>query len=132
MGLRWQPDPAILARYAGKAVRFTVATPNGATAELRSRMTVLQQANSSFLQLALTDPDPQRAARTLNAVAAVYVSMVRSQKGAPLSVLDAAVAPPAPFKNSPAQLFAVTLVIGIASAIGLAFAASVLEERVRH
>jgi capsular polysaccharide biosynthesis protein len=132
MGLRWQPDPAILARYAGKEVRFTVATPNDATAGLRSRMTVLQQANSNFLQLALTDPDPQRAARTLNALAAVYVSKVRSRKGAALSVLDAAVAPPAPFKNSPAQLFAVTLVIGIASAIGLAFAASVLEERVRH
>ena len=42
---------------------------------------------------------------------------------------SSAVAPLLPFKNSPAQLFGVSLAIGIAAAIGLAFVANALEGR---
>jgi len=125
MGLRWRPEAATLARYAGREVGFTVATPREAAAELLTRTTILAPPNSSFLRLAIEDPDPHRAARTLNAIAYAYVA----KTGAATSVLDSAVAPLAPFKNSPAQLFAVSLVIGIAAAVGLAFAASALERR---
>lgn len=131
MGLQWRPDPATLSRYAGRKFRFTLGTPREASAELASRMTVVQPGSSSFVQLSMTDPDPHRAARALNAIAALYISSVRSSTGARLSLLDSAVAPALPFKNSPAQLFSVSIVIGIAAAIALAFTANALEARGR-
>jgi uncharacterized protein involved in exopolysaccharide biosynthesis len=129
MGLRWRPEPALLARYAGREVHFTVGTPRETATELQQRMTIMQPANSTFMQLTLTDPDPRRAARTLNAIASVYVASTRDLTGDKKSVLDSAVAPPSPFKNSAAQVFGVSLLIGIVAAIGLAFAASALEGR---
>ena len=65
------------------------------------------------MQLTLTDPDPQRAAHTLNAIASAYVAKTRDLTGDKKSVLDSAVAPTLPFKNSAAQLFGVSLLIGI-------------------
>ncbi len=127
LGLRWRPETATLARYAGREVRFTLATPRESATELLSRMTIVQQGNSGFVQMALTDPDPRRAARALNAVGAAYISKVRSPTGAALSFLDSAVTPLAPFKNSRPQLFVVSLAIGITAAIALAFAASAFE-----
>jgi uncharacterized protein involved in exopolysaccharide biosynthesis len=129
MGLRWRPEPAKLARYAGREVHFTVDTPRGTATELLSRITITQPPNSTFMQLTFTDPDPHRAARTLNAVAAAYVAKTRELTGDKKSVLDSAVAPLSPFKNSAPQLFGVSLLIGIVAAIGLAFAASALEGR---
>jgi capsular polysaccharide biosynthesis protein len=87
MGLRWRPDEPVLARYAGREVRFTVSTPLEAAAELRSRMMIVQPANSSFMQLSLTDPDPHRAANTLNAIASAY-ARTRDTTGAKKSVQE--------------------------------------------
>ena len=132
MGLRWQPDAATLARYAGREVHFSVSTPRETSIALQTRLTIIQPANNSFLQLSLTDPDPHRAARTLNAIANAYVAKNHDLADARKSVLDSAVAPPLPFKNSAAQLFSMWVAIGIIAAIGVAFAASALEGRVRR
>ena len=132
MGLRWRPDSAMLAKRAGSEVGFSVNTPKLTKRELMARMTVLQPANSSFLQLALTDPDPNRAAEALNAISAEYVAKVREAKGVDVTVLDSAVAPTVPFKNSASQLLGVSLIIGVVAVIGLALMMNTLEEQMRR
>jgi capsular polysaccharide biosynthesis protein len=132
MGLRWRPDSAMLAKRAGSEVGFFVNTPKLTKLELLARMTALQPANSSFLQLALTDPDPTRAAGALNAISAEYVAKMREAKGVDVTVLDSAVAPTVPFKNSPSQLLGVSLLIAVVAVIGLALMMNTLEEQMRR
>jgi capsular polysaccharide biosynthesis protein len=130
MGLRWRPDAAMLVRNAGRQVDFTVRTPNETSRELMARMTAV--ANSMFLQLALTDPDPKRAAEALNAISAEYVAKVREASSVDVTVLDSAVAPTVPFKNSAAQLLGVSLIIGVVAIVGLALSLNTLEEQMRR
>ncbi len=121
----------MLARFAGREVGFSLGTPRLAAVDLFARLSIVQPASRSFLQLALSDPDPQRAARTLNALTSAYVEEMH-RRGMTRSVLDSAVAPALPYKNSSAQVLSTWLVAGVVVSIGLAFAASALEERMQH
>ncbi|MEO5814097.1 MAG: hypothetical protein ABIT20_02340 [Gemmatimonadaceae bacterium] len=130
-GLRWQPEAAILAQFAGREVGFVVGTRRSAAAELFARLSIVQLASGNFLQLALSDPDPHRAARALNALTSAYVEEMH-RRGITRSVLDSAVAPALPYKNSPAQLFGVWLVAGVGVSIAVAFGANVFERLMRR
>ena len=120
----------MLAKRAGSEVGFFVNTPKLTKLELMARMTAVQ--TSMFLQLALTDPDPNRAAEALNAISTEYVAKVRETKAVDVTVLDSAVVPTVPFKNSASQLLGVSLIIGVVAVIGLALSMNTLEEQMRR
>jgi capsular polysaccharide biosynthesis protein len=119
MGLRWLPEPATLAKFAGRQISFSLMIPHLVSANLQTRTRVVRPANGSFLQLAVTDVDPKRAAAALNAISSEYVAQLRAMKAPNVAVLDSAVAPFTPFKNSPSQLFGASLIVGVAAALGL-------------
>lgn len=80
VGLQWQPTPALLSRYAGKKVEFTVATPRETSVELQKRLHPNLPEKSNFLWITYTDPDAQLAARTLNAWVNEYVKVAGELK----------------------------------------------------
>jgi polysaccharide biosynthesis transport protein len=79
-GFLWQPSPAILTRYAGKSVDFTVSTPRETSVELQKRLGANLPLNSSFLWLTLTDPNADLAERTLNTWVDEYVKVAGELK----------------------------------------------------
>jgi len=84
LGFLWVPRPA--REQYGRTVRFRILTPREASDELKGRLeTVLQE--ETFLQLRLTDVDPQEAAATLNTLIARYVDEAANQKRARLTML---------------------------------------------
>lgn len=80
MGLRWQPSPATINRFANKKVEFTVATPRETSIELMKRLDARLPERSPMLGLTLTDPNPQLAARTLNTWVDEYVAVAGELK----------------------------------------------------
>jgi capsular exopolysaccharide synthesis family protein len=80
VGMEWQPSPAVLQRYAGKKVEFTVATPRETSVELQKKMIPNLPEKSNFLWITYTDPNPQLAARTLNAWVEEYVKVAGELK----------------------------------------------------
>jgi polysaccharide biosynthesis transport protein len=80
LGLQWQPAPNVLARYAGKKVEFTVATPRETSVELMKRLGANLPEKSNFLWLTLTDPNPHLAALTLNTWVNEYVKVAGDLK----------------------------------------------------
>ena len=80
MGLRWQPSPATVARFADKKVEFTVATPRETSIELMKRLDARLPERSPMLGLTLQDPNPQLAARTLNTWVQEYVAVAGELK----------------------------------------------------
>jgi succinoglycan biosynthesis transport protein ExoP len=66
MGFRWAPRAADVA--SGERVEFTVASPADVAVDLARRLEIDVDATSTFLKINLRDPDPARAAATLNAV----------------------------------------------------------------
>jgi uncharacterized protein involved in exopolysaccharide biosynthesis len=73
VGLAWQPSAALLSRYAGKKVEFTVNTPRETSVELQKRLHPNLPEKSNFLWITYTDPNPDLAERTLNAWVQEYV-----------------------------------------------------------
>jgi capsular polysaccharide biosynthesis protein len=131
MGLRWLPEPATLAKFAGRQISFTIMMPHLVAANLQTRTRIVRPANGSFLQLAVTDVDPKRAAAALNAISNEYVAQLRGMKAPNVAVLDSAVAPLTPFKNSPSQLLGASLLVGVAAAIGLVLSLVAVQGRTR-
>lgn len=80
IGLHWQPGASTVARFAGKRVEFTVATPRETSIELMKRLDARLPERSPFLSLTLHDPDPQLAARTLNTWVQEYVAVAGELK----------------------------------------------------
>ena len=124
-GMRWRPDAAALAKLAGREVNFTVGTPRQTSIELMRRLTVKPQPSSPILWLSLTSTNAQQAARSLNALSA---AAVKNGTGA---VLDSAATPRAPFKNTPLQVLATAILVGIAVATALVFVLSLRDARAR-
>lgn len=113
MGLTWLPAAAVLARHAGREVAFTVHTPRQTGRDLRLGLTAAQPVNSRFLSLSLMDEDPRRAAVALNAIAGRLAEVTNARGLGPVTVLDSAVAPLGPARNSTAQVIGIALVAGV-------------------
>ena len=79
-GLRWRPEPAVLSRFAGKDVKFTVSTPRETSVDLIARLGSRLPEKSNFLWLSLHDADPQLAAQTLNTWVNEYVAVAGDMK----------------------------------------------------
>jgi capsular exopolysaccharide synthesis family protein len=80
LGFAWQPTPALLSRYAGKKVEFTVATPRETSVELQKRLHPNLPEKSNFLWITFTDPNPELAEHTLNAWVEEYVKVAGELK----------------------------------------------------
>ena len=113
MGLRWAPTAAALARYKGREQEFRVNMPRDVGVDLRLKITASQPANSRFLSLTLADDDPRYAAHALNAIARQYARMANARGAGPVTVLDSAVTPRVPARNSAAQIIGQTLLVGV-------------------
>lgn len=79
-GMQWQPPVSELAKYAGKSVDFTVATPRETSVELQKRLHPNLPEKSNFLWITFTDPNPELAERTLNTWVDEYVSVAGELK----------------------------------------------------
>lgn len=86
MGFKWVPRPP-RASY-GRTVRFTVETPREASERLLSRLAP-QLREETFLIIEYTDPNPEEAAGTLNALITRYVDEAARQKRQKLTLLAA-------------------------------------------
>ncbi len=113
MGFTWLPAAAVLRRRANTEQHFTVASPRAAAAELRLKLTAVQPRGSRFVSLSLADESPARAARALNAISTRYVALAQVRGQGPVIVLDSAVVPAAPARNSPRQVVARSILVGI-------------------
>jgi capsular exopolysaccharide synthesis family protein len=80
LGFEWQPSAALLSRYAGKKVEFTVATPRETSVELQKRLHPNLPEKSNFLWITFTDPNPELAEHTLNAWVDEYVKVAGDLK----------------------------------------------------
>jgi succinoglycan biosynthesis transport protein ExoP len=84
LGFLWRPSPSV-AHY-GKAVPFEVLIPREVSVELAKRIrSVLREQN--FLILALSGPDPEATATTLNRVVERFVGEAAYQKRSQLTML---------------------------------------------
>ena len=86
MGFKWAPRPA-RAAY-GRTIRFTVSTPREASERLNNRLTT-DLREETFLTIRYSDPSPDEAAGTLNALVTRYVDEAARQKKAKLTLLAA-------------------------------------------
>jgi tyrosine-protein kinase Etk/Wzc len=80
LGVLWLPDAKLMAQAAGHDVKFSLATPRETSMELATRLTAYLPLKSNFLNLTLTDADPVRATRTLNALSNEYVKVAGDLK----------------------------------------------------
>lgn len=78
VGFLWAPPPAAL--QGRDEIEFTVYTPREASIKVAKRMTATIPDNTNFLQLALRDDDPQRAALVLNTWLAEFVDVAAELK----------------------------------------------------
>ena len=80
VGIKWQPDAKMLAKYAGRDVGFTLATPRETSVGLLKRLVPKLPDRTNIISLSYADPDAQLAQRTLNAYVAEYVSVATDLK----------------------------------------------------
>ena len=84
VGFLWRPRPARTS--FGKKVKFEVLTPREASLTLAKELrTELREEN--FLRLQLSDPDPEAATATLNALITRFVDEAATQKRQQLTLL---------------------------------------------
>lgn len=84
LGFLWAPRPP-RASY-GRTVRFSVSTPREASENLAGRLTTALR-EETFLRITYSDPDPEEAAATLNALVTRYVDEAATQKRQKLTML---------------------------------------------
>jgi len=85
LGFLWVPRPP-RASY-GKTIHFNVSTPREASENLAGRLqTALRE--ETFLRITYSDPDPNEAAATLNALISRYVDEAATQKRQKLTLLS--------------------------------------------
>jgi capsular exopolysaccharide synthesis family protein len=86
MGFKWVPRPP-RAAY-GRTIRFNVTTPREASERLLGRLSP-QLREETFLTIEYSDPSPEEAAGTLNALITRYVDEAARQKRQKLTLLAA-------------------------------------------
>lgn len=78
VGFQWRLDSALMRNL--DEIPFEVQLPREAAIDLRNRLVTLRPPRSSILRLQLTDEDPRRAARTMNAVTTEFVTLAEELK----------------------------------------------------
>ena len=78
VGFLWAPAPESL--KGRKKIEFTVLTPREASLTLQKRLKATIPENTNFIQLALSDTRPDRAAATLNAWLDEFVNVAAQLK----------------------------------------------------
>jgi capsular exopolysaccharide synthesis family protein len=79
-GLKWNPDPKTLARFAGKDVFFTLITPREQSNELFKKLVPRLPDRTNIISITYSGPDRELAARTLNAYVNEYVAVATDLK----------------------------------------------------
>jgi capsular exopolysaccharide synthesis family protein len=79
-GLRWRIAPEQFALLGDRDITFTVSTPRETSVALTQRLNARLPERSNFLWLALQDPNPELAARTLNTWVNEYVAVAGALK----------------------------------------------------
>jgi capsular exopolysaccharide synthesis family protein len=78
LGLQWQPTRTQL--RAGQSIRFTLVPIRDAATHLGEAIEPVMQEEGHFIRLELSDTDPKRAARVLNAVSTQFVTVASTLK----------------------------------------------------
>ncbi len=79
-GFLWVPPAWLYSVKGTRKVRFTVFPPREVSARLVDRLGAQRREESNFLRLTLQDPDPQLAAKVLNAWVDEFVSVAAQFK----------------------------------------------------
>src|SRR5215210_7873436 len=102
---------------------------------LDEHLSVEQEPNTQWIQVAYRDASPERAARVANAVGDVFskqVSEVSPRASAiTATVWERAVVPDAPVSPNPVRNGLAALILGLMLGVGLAFLLEVLDDRWR-
>jgi polysaccharide biosynthesis transport protein len=85
LGFQWQPPRSAL--KPGREVRFTVLTPRETSRQLDSQMSTYLGRGASFLHLAYSAEDPEKAASVVNTLAERYVEVAGDLKRAKMTEL---------------------------------------------
>lgn len=90
LGFDWRPPMGLLP--AGRVIDFAVVHPRDAAVALGNDLRATLAREGNFMQLSLTDIDPEFASNTLNAVMDRYVTVAAEIKRAQLDQLTAVLA----------------------------------------
>ena len=85
VGFRWIPGREVL--ESSRAIEFALVQPRTAATMLRTRLNVVMPQHGRFVRIEYSGDDPQRLARTVNAVAERLVVVAAELKGSQLAEL---------------------------------------------
>lgn len=100
--------------------------------QLQQKVSVAPVGETELLSITIEDTDPDMAAGLANSVAAAFQAQISAyRKVETVVVVDVADMPTAPIKPRPASNIAISLVLGLAAAAGLAFLLEYLDTTIK-
>ncbi|RIW36064.1 capsular biosynthesis protein [Bacillus salacetis] len=104
------------------------------SSQLNGKITVGSENNSQVVNVAVTDPDPERAAQIANEIATVFQQEIPSIMNVDnVSILSSAEVGDkvSPVKPKPLLNIAIALVVGLMAGVGLAFLLEYLDNTIK-